>query len=188
MWFCTTRPVTSVRRISPLPDFPEQFKGYRGYDPRPFLPALNGAVIENREITDRFLYDFRKTLGELLVDAYYREASASARRVGLGVEAEAGGPGPPVHQVPVDALAALGAIDAMRGEFWPFRPGLEIEVANTWANRIVGDTGLPEEQRRTRTNITGTGTPRVQWADLPLRDSGLFGPVRLIRDAGVNTD
>jgi hypothetical protein len=63
------------------------------------------------------------------------------------------------------------------------RPGsntLEIEVANTWANRIVGDTKLPEAQRRTRTNITGTGTPRVAWADLPLRNSGLFGPVRLI--------
>jgi hypothetical protein len=67
------------------------------------------------------------------------------------------------------------------------RPGLntlEIEVANTWANRIVGDTALPEDQRRTRTNITGTGTPRVPWADLPLRNSGLFGPLQLIHDAG----
>jgi hypothetical protein len=70
------------------------------------------------------------------------------------------------------------------------RPGLntlEIEVANTWANRLVGDSQLPEPQRRTRTNITGTGTPRVAWSDLPLRDAGLFGPVSLISATPVNT-
>jgi len=49
--------------------------------------------------------------------------------------------------------------------------------------RIVGDNKLPEAQRRTRTNITGTGTPRVAWSDLPLRDAGLFGPVRLLSSA-----
>lgn len=115
-------PSYEVRGAIWTDDLPAQFETRRGYDPRRFLPALNGAVIESREVTDRFLYDFRKTLGELLVDHYYRRASATARRAGLGIEAEAGGPGPPVHQVPVDALAALGAIDAMRGEFWPFRP------------------------------------------------------------------
>jgi hypothetical protein len=121
-------PSYEVRGAIWTDDFPEQFLAYRGYDPRPFLPALNGALIESREITDRFLYDFRKTLGQLLVDAYYRKASETARRAGLGIEAEAGGPGPPVHQVPVDALMALGAIDAMRGEFWPFRP----DSRNLW--------------------------------------------------------
>jgi hypothetical protein len=121
-------PSYEVRGAIWTDDFPEQFAAYRGYDPRPFLPALNGAVVESREITDRFLFDFRKTLGQLLVDFYYREASKAARRVGLGIEAEAGGPGPPVHQVPVDALAALGALDAMRGEFWPFRP----DSKNLW--------------------------------------------------------
>jgi hypothetical protein len=121
-------PSYEVRGAIWTDDFPEQFTAYRGYDPRPFLPTLNGAVVESREITDRFLFDFRKTLGQLLVDCYYREASAAARRVGLGIEAEAGGPGPPVHQVPVDALAALGALDAMRGEFWPFRP----DSRNLW--------------------------------------------------------
>ncbi len=114
-------PSYEVRGAIWTTDFIGKFKKYRNYDPTRYLPALLGYVIENQEVTDRFVYDFRKTLGDLLVDAYYRTASTSAHRVGLGVEAESGGPGPPVHQVPVDALKALGAIDEMRGEFWPWR-------------------------------------------------------------------
>jgi len=114
-------PSYEVRGALWTDDFIERFKGYRGYDPLPYLPILTGYIIKNRDVTERFLYDFHKTLGDLLVDAYYRTASQSAQRVGLGIEAESGGPGPPVHQVPVDALKALGAIDEMRGEFWPWR-------------------------------------------------------------------
>lgn len=109
-------------------DLLERFKEYRGYDAKKYLAALTGYVVRSREVTDRFVYDFDKTLGELLVDAYYRTASKSARLVGLGIEAESGGPGPPVHQVPVDALNALGAIDEMRGEFWPWR----MEMGPLW--------------------------------------------------------
>ena len=153
-------PSYEVRGAIWTDDFPKQFKAYRGYDPRRYLPALNGAVIENREITDRFLYDFRKTLGQLLVDTYYRKASASARSVGLGIEAEAGGPGPPVHQVPVDALAALGAIDAMRGEFWPFRP----DSKNLW---VVKETACAAHiYGRTRVHMEAFTSFR-HWQDGP---------------------
>ena len=114
-------PSYEVRGATWTPDFLEQFKKYCHYDMTPYLPALVGCLIENEEITSRFLYDYRKMLGDLLVDAYYRTASETANRASLGIEAEAGGPGPPVHQVPVDALKALGSIDEMRGEFWPWR-------------------------------------------------------------------
>jgi hypothetical protein len=115
------------------PDFVERFREYRGYDPIPYLPALIGYTIKGQNLTDRFLYDFRKTLGDLLVDAYYRTARECARRVGLGIEAEAGGPGPPVHQVPVDALKALGAIDEVRGECSGH--GEPIENSSGWSKR-----------------------------------------------------
>jgi len=114
-------PSYEVRGATWTPDFIEQFKKYCNYDMTPFLPALAGCIIENQDITSRFIYDYRKMLGDLLIDAYYRTASETANEVGLGIEAEAGGPGPPVHQVPVDALKALGSIDEMRGEFWPWR-------------------------------------------------------------------
>jgi len=115
-------PSYEVKGATWTSDFTEQFMRYCRYDITPYLPALGGCLIENEDITNRFLYDYRKMLGDLLVDAYYRTASKTANRANLGIEAEAGGPGPPVHQVPVDALKALGSIDEMRGEFWPWRP------------------------------------------------------------------
>jgi hypothetical protein len=50
---------------------------------------------------------------------------------------------------------------------------LDVKVVNVWANRIIGDSKLPESQRRTRTNITKLTK------DTPLEPSGLLGPVRL---------
>jgi hypothetical protein len=58
------------------------------------------------------------------------------------------------------------------------KPGankLEIEVVNFWPNRIIGDAGLPPEQRRTQTNI------RKLTANTSLMESGLFGPVQILR-------
>jgi len=52
---------------------------------------------------------------------------------------------------------------------------LRCEVANTWHNRLVGDSALPQEERITRTNIRGPFRP-----DTPLLESGLLGPVRLV--------
>ncbi len=100
------------------PRFLEEFKRRRGYDMTPYLPALLGATVQNQEITERFRYDYRKTLGDLLVDAFYRQAREISNKHGFLLCAEAGGPGPPLHQVPVDALKALGALDIPRGEFW----------------------------------------------------------------------
>lgn len=51
---------------------------------------------------------------------------------------------------------------------------LEIEVANLWPNRLIGDQRLPEEQRIAWT----TWNPYT--AASPLMPSGLLGPVRLL--------
>jgi hypothetical protein len=58
------------------------------------------------------------------------------------------------------------------------RPGENVllcEVANTWHNRLVGDSALPPAERVTRTNISRPFSP-----DTPLLESGLLGPVRLV--------
>jgi hypothetical protein len=55
---------------------------------------------------------------------------------------------------------------------------LEVEVVNFWPNRIIGDAALPKAQRLTRTNI------RKLTAETKLMESGLLGPVRLLRESG----
>lgn len=110
------------------PDLLDEFRKLRGYDLTPFLPVLSGGVVDNEDVTARVHYDFDKTLGQMLVNNFYRVSADVAHESGIGVESEAGGPGPPIHRVPVDALAALGSVDVVRGEFWPYRP----DVRSMW--------------------------------------------------------
>jgi len=49
----------------------EDFQSMRGYDLHTWLPALVGYVVESSENTDKFLFDFRKTLGELTAKNHY---------------------------------------------------------------------------------------------------------------------
>ncbi len=48
-----------------------EFARRRGYDMRPWLPALAGRIVESAEATDRFLWDFRKTLCEMTAEYHY---------------------------------------------------------------------------------------------------------------------
>ena len=57
------------------PHFAELFQKYRGYDPRPYLAALAGWTTGSPQITDRFLYDYRTTLGDAIADNYFGHLS-----------------------------------------------------------------------------------------------------------------
>jgi hypothetical protein len=123
------------------PVFAGEFQRRRGYALTEYLPALFGARIRDAETTERFLFDFRKTMGEVVVDAYYRTAAEVARAAGLQIKSEAGGPGPPIHTPPIESLQAYGAIDNVQGEFWPFRPasdGLNVIKEPASAAHIYG--------------------------------------------------
>ena len=49
---------------------------------------------------------------------------------------------------------------------------LQVEVVNFWPNRVIGDAGLPKEQRLTRTNI------RKLPAKTPLEDADCLGRLK----------
>jgi len=76
------------------------------------------------------------------------------------------------------AVELGGAAKAGRNE-------LEIDVVNTWVNRLIGDAALPTEKRVTRSNVAleaGKRTIKVYQgfgSEDPLMSSGLLGPVRL---------
>ena len=59
-----------------------EFKERRGYDLFPWLPALTGQILRSTEETEKFLFDWRKTLGELFAENYDRLGDI-ARAAGL---------------------------------------------------------------------------------------------------------
>lgn len=64
-------------------DMLEQFRTRRGYDASSWLPVLAGRVVESAAASDCFLWDFRKTIGELIAQAHYGQITASLRERGL---------------------------------------------------------------------------------------------------------
>ena len=94
--------------------FPEEFKKLRGYDISAYLPVLTDKIITSREISDRFLEDFRLTIGEMVADNNYAVLRDLAHKNGVLLHSESGGP----HAAPIDGLQTLGRNDIPMGEFW----------------------------------------------------------------------
>lgn len=96
------------------PRMATEFKQRRGYELKPYLPALFGYVIDDRSTSNRFLNDFRRTLADAIIDGNYGPFREVSHQRGIAIHPESGGP----HAVAVDALACLGRNDLPMGEFW----------------------------------------------------------------------
>jgi hypothetical protein len=62
----------------------EQFKKRRGYDPVPWMPVLAGQVVDSAEASDRFLWDFRKTIADLIADEHYGQLEETLHEWHMG--------------------------------------------------------------------------------------------------------
>src|SRR5665213_2563275 len=71
------------------PRFREEFKRLRGYDPLLLLPVMTGLVVGNLEVSERFLWDIRKTVEDLLLENYAGQFQKMANRNGLRLSIEA---------------------------------------------------------------------------------------------------
>lgn len=80
---------TEVGFANWTPDLIAKFKRLRGYDPTPWLPTLTGVLIGTRVQSDGFLYDFRRTLADLVASEHYGTIADVAHRNGLIVYGEA---------------------------------------------------------------------------------------------------
>jgi len=94
--------------------FEKLFKKANGYNLIPYLPILTGRVIESRDVSNRFLYDFRRTIADLIWENHYKHFSERAFADGFGIHSESGGP----HPAPIDALKNVGLNAIPMGEFW----------------------------------------------------------------------
>ncbi|MGN7514807.1 MAG: glycosyl hydrolase [Allomuricauda sp.] len=64
-------------------DFPEEFEKRRGYSLLKWLPILTGRVVNSVEDSERFLWDFRKTIGEMIVENHYEIIGEELHKRGM---------------------------------------------------------------------------------------------------------
>jgi len=101
-------------------DMIPEFTKRRGYDPTPFLPVLTGRIVESSEASDRFLWDFRRTIADLLAENHYGAATQYLSKFGVGLYAQAEGPFSPTT---ADAILGKGQVTYPMAEFWVPKPG-----------------------------------------------------------------
>jgi len=100
----------------------DEFQKRRGYDPTPYLPVLTGRVVESADASDRFLWDFRRTLADLFADNHYGAATEYFQKFGIGLYAEAMGTGLPTTG---DGLQDKSRVTIPMGEFWVPQSGAQ---------------------------------------------------------------
>lgn len=97
----------------------DHVRGRRGYDPTSRLPALTGLLVGSPADSDRFLYDYRRTIAELYADEYFGTLAEEAHRRGMAYYAEALEDGRPQLG---DDLAMRAPADVPMGAMWTFDP------------------------------------------------------------------
>jgi len=92
-----------------------EFKKRRGYDLTPFLPCLAGRVVQNSSISDRVLWDFRRTLADMFAENHYGTITEYLNKQGIKTYGEASGVSLEILE---DALLCKKYVDIPMGEFW----------------------------------------------------------------------
>ncbi|MCL4401665.1 MAG: hypothetical protein M1436_03235 [Acidobacteria bacterium] len=94
------------------PRFGEEFRRRCGYDITPYLPVIAGRVVGDIEISERFLWDLRKTVSDMIAENYVGHLRELAKRRGLSFSCEA------YDGDPLDEMRVAGESDTPQSEFW----------------------------------------------------------------------
>ena len=101
-------------------DLRERFAEHCGYDLLPWLPAIAGYVVGDPVRSDRFLWDHRRTIADLLAREFYATVAEMAHERGLRYYAEA----LEDHRPQLgDDLAMRSHADVPMGAMWTFDAG-----------------------------------------------------------------
>jgi hypothetical protein len=93
------------------PRMAQEFKKRRGYDPTLYLLTLTGRLVEDGPTTDRFLWDFRRTVSELFTDNFYGYVADLCHKNGMKFSTEPYGSA-------CEGLAIAAKADLPMGELW----------------------------------------------------------------------
>ncbi len=125
----------------------EEFQKRRGYDAHPWLPAMTGVIVKSTADTDRFLWDFRRTIGQLIAENHYGEISDDLHEHGLSYYGEA----LEFHRPSLgDDMEMRSKTDVPMGAMWTWAgsPGPDVDyiadlrgaasVAHIYGQNLVG--------------------------------------------------
>ena len=144
--------------------FEDEFKKRRGYNPLLYLPILGGKIIENREVSNRFLTDLRKTLSDCISDNHYRVFAERAKQYGMGIQPESAGP----HAGPFDGLKNYGHSEIMMSEFWSPSPHRSKDTDRFFVKQAASAAKIYNKQLVGAESFTTIGPHwnDVIWADM----------------------
>jgi hypothetical protein len=100
-------------------DFEAQFEKRRGYSLRRYLPVMMGRVIGSPEQSEKLLFDVRRTIADLMSDAYFGTFQQLCHAEGMTSMAQAPGI---ATCLPSDNIQAKGRTNIPMGEFWMTQP------------------------------------------------------------------
>lgn len=117
--------------------FDTQFENLRGYNLTSYLPTLAGYYVESGEVSERFLWDFRRTIGDLIAENYYAHFAELCHKNGMKFSVEP-------YWGPFDNMQVGAKGDIVMCEFWsggyPFfdSPKFVSSIAHLNGSSIVG--------------------------------------------------
>jgi hypothetical protein len=101
-----------------------EFKQRRGYDMHPWMPVLAGHVVRSARASDGFLWDFRATLAELVVENHYAQLAQSLKQRGMGLYSESHESG---RAFIGDGMSVKRRASVPMGAMWTQMPGVNRE-------------------------------------------------------------
>jgi hypothetical protein len=146
--------------------FRAEFRKRRGYDPRDFLLAYLGLIVDSPAITERFLWDVRQTASELVVEHYAGRLRELAHQHGLQFSLE------PYDMNPAGDLALGAEADVPMGEFWADGDGFisvyscleATSIAHTHGKSVVGAEAFTGAGKFPWTRYPGSMKNQADWA------------------------
>ena len=132
------------------PRMRDEFQRRRGYDPTSYLLALTGRAVCDGPTTERFLWDFRRTVSDLFADNYYGYFADLCHAHGLLFSSEP-------YTSCFEGLQVGAKADVPMGEFWAdggyaFSLRLAASLAHIHGRPVAAAeafTGAPEISRWT---------------------------------------
>ena len=117
--------------------FENEFQARRHYDLTPYLPAMAGYYVEGNDASERFLWDVRQTVGELMAENYFQYFAELCHKHGMRFLTEP-------YEGPFNSLEVGRWAEVPMGEFWVGRnlysttAALAASIARINGTQVVG--------------------------------------------------